>query len=147
MNMRNINFDMMIAALVMLILNCRGYYKYVMGKQLSEQEAARRKYMLFPNLYKWICICSSLLIIVAFTYYCIEGLTEISLRFMIIAGISFIVSRILQIAQKKVSKDYKNSLIVIVNVNIRMYNFDDVQCTVIPSVAYGFVTGMNLQLC
>ena len=36
---------------------------------------------------------------------------------------------------------------VIVNVNIRMYNFDDVQCTVIPSVAYGFVTGMNLQLC
>ena len=37
--------------------------------------------------------------------------------------------------------------IKIVNVNIRMYNFDDVQCTVIPSVAYGFVTGMNLQLC
>ena len=36
---------------------------------------------------------------------------------------------------------------VLVNVNIRMYNFDDVQCTVIPSVAYGFVTGMNLQLC
>ena len=36
---------------------------------------------------------------------------------------------------------------VFVNVNIRMYNFDDVQCTVIPSVAYGFVTGMNLQLC
>lgn len=112
--MRNINFDMMIAALVMLILNCRGYYKYVMGKQLSERDAARRECMLFPNLYKWVCICSSLLIIVAFTYYCIEGLTEISLRFMIIAGISFIVSRILQIAQKKVSKDYKNSLIVIV---------------------------------
>ena len=39
------------------------------------------------------------------------------------------------------------SEIKIVNVNIRMYNFDDVQCTVIPSVAYGFVTGMNLQLC
>ena|GEM_PF-3547687 len=38
-------------------------------------------------------------------------------------------------------------LIECVNVNIRMYNFDDVQCTVIPSVAYGFVTGMNLQLC
>ena len=38
-------------------------------------------------------------------------------------------------------------LSVSVNVNIRMYNFDDVQCTVIPSVAYGFVTGMNLQLC
>ena len=38
-------------------------------------------------------------------------------------------------------------LIYCVNVNIRMYNFDDVQCTVIPSVAYGFVTGMNLQLC
>ena len=33
------------------------------------------------------------------------------------------------------------------NDDIRMYNFDDVQCTVIPSVAYGFVTGMNLQLC
>ena len=39
------------------------------------------------------------------------------------------------------------SLDMHVNVNIRMYNFDDVQCTVIPSVAYGFVTGMNLQLC
>ena len=38
-------------------------------------------------------------------------------------------------------------VVLIVNVNIRMYNFDDVQCTVIPSVAYGFVTGMNLQLC
>ena len=37
--------------------------------------------------------------------------------------------------------------LICVNVNIRMYNFDDVQCTVIPSVAYGFVTGMNLQLC
>ena len=32
-------------------------------------------------------------------------------------------------------------LFIFVNVNIRMYNFDDVQCTVIPSVAYGFVTG------
>ena len=39
------------------------------------------------------------------------------------------------------------SYAIAVNVNIRMYNFDDVQCTVIPSVAYGFVTGMNLQLC
>ena len=38
-------------------------------------------------------------------------------------------------------------LLKYVNVNIRMYNFDDVQCTVIPSVAYGFVTGMNHQLC
>ena len=112
--MRNVNFDMMIAALVMLILNCRGYYKYVMSKQLSEREAARREFMLFPNLYKWVCICSSLLIIVASIYYCIEGLTENSFRFMIIAGISFVVSRILQIAQKKVSKDYKNSLVLIV---------------------------------
>ena len=112
--MRNVNFDMMIAALVMLILNCRGYYKYVMGKQLSEREAARREFMLFPNLYKWVCICSSLLIIVAFTYYCIEGLTENSFRFMIIAGLSSVVTQILQIAQKKVSKDYKNSLVMIV---------------------------------
>ena len=40
-----------------------------------------------------------------------------------------------------------NGTYIAVNVNIRMYNFDDVQCTVIPSVAYGFVTGMNLQLC
>ena len=112
--MRNVNFDMMMAALVMLILNCRGYYKYVMGKQLSEREAARREFMLFPNLYKWVCICSSLLIIVAFTYYCIEGLTENSFRFIIVAGLSSVVTQILQIAQKKVSKDYKNSLIVII---------------------------------
>ena len=45
------------------------------------------------------------------------------------------------------SKFNQLSFRVRVNVNIRMYNFDDVQCTVIPSVAYGFVTGMNLQLC
>lgn len=45
------------------------------------------------------------------------------------------------------SKDLMNLDKLTVNVNIRMYNFDDVQCTVIPSVAYGFVTGMNLQLC
>ena len=112
--MVELSFDLIIAAFAMIILNCRGYYNFAMGKQLSEREAARREFMLFPNLYKWVCICSSLLIIVAFAYYCIEGLTEISLRFMIIAGISFIVSRILQIAQKKVSKDYKNSLILIV---------------------------------
>lgn len=116
--MRNVNFDMMIAALVMLILNCRGYYKYVMGKQLSEREAARREFMLFPNLYKWVCICSSLLIIVAFTYYCIEGLTENSFRFMIVVGLSCVVSQILQIAQRKESKDYKNSLIVIVYLSL-----------------------------
>lgn len=116
--MRNVNFDMMIATLVMLILNCRGYYKYVMGKQLSEREAARREFMLFPNLYKWVCICSSLLIIVAFTYYCIEGLTENSFRFMIIAGLSFVVSQTLQIAQRKESKDYKNSLAIIVYLSL-----------------------------
>ena len=121
--MRNINFDMMIAALVMLILNCRGYYKYVMGKQLSEREADRRECMLFPNLYKWVCICSSLLIAVVLFYYYIEGLTANSFRFMIIAGISFIVSRILQIAQKKVSKDYKNSLIVIVFLSFMLLLF------------------------
>ena len=112
--MRNVNFDMIIAAFAMIILNCRGYYKYVMGKQLSEREAARREFMLFPNLYKWVCICSSLLIIVALTYYCIEGLTEISFRFMMIAGLSSVVTQILQIAQKKVSKGYKNSLVMIV---------------------------------
>jgi len=95
--MVELSFDLIIAAFAMIILNCRGYYKYAMG-----------------NLYKWVCICSSLLIIVAFTYYCIEGLTTNSFRFMIIAGISFLVSRIIQIAQKKVSKDYKNSLIMIV---------------------------------
>ena len=45
------------------------------------------------------------------------------------------------------STSLKSFIVMTVNVNIRMYNFDDVQCTVIPSVAYGFVTGMNLQLC
>lgn len=47
----------------------------------------------------------------------------------------------------KIKIKRSRSLLISVNVNIRMYNFDDVQCTVIPSVAYGFVTGMNLQLC
>ena len=46
-----------------------------------------------------------------------------------------------------ISADDFTTIMSSVNVNIRMYNFDDVQCTVIPSVAYGFVTGMNLQLC
>ena len=45
------------------------------------------------------------------------------------------------------SVEFVPHIAIYVNVNIRMYNFDDVQCTVIPSVAYGFVTGMNLQLC
>ena len=87
--MRNINFDMMIAALVMLILNCRGYYKYVMGKQLSEREAARRECMLFPNLYKWVCICSSLMIAVVLFYYYIEDLTANSFRLLLVTGIFF----------------------------------------------------------
>ena len=47
----------------------------------------------------------------------------------------------------KIKIKRSRSVLISVNVNIRMYNFDDVQCTVIPSVAYGFVTGMNLQLC
>lgn len=117
------SFDMIIAAFAMIILNCRGYYKYVMGKQLSEREAARREFMLFPNLYKWVCIGSSLLIIVAFAYYCIEGLTTNSFRFMVVASISFIVSRIIQIAQKKTAKDYKNSLIMVVFLSLILLLF------------------------
>lgn len=116
--MRNINFDMMIAALVMLILNCRGYYKYVMGKQLSEREADRRECMLFPNLYKWVCICSSLLIAVVLFYYYIEGLTANSFRLLLVTGISFGISQILQIAQRKEYKYYKNSLVVIVYLSL-----------------------------
>lgn len=42
-NMETVNFDMIIAVSVMLVLNCRGYYKCVMGKQLSECEVVRRK--------------------------------------------------------------------------------------------------------
>ena len=49
-------------------------------------------------------------------------------------------------ASNEIMEKY-NIKVQYVNVNIRMYNFDDVQCTLIPSVAYGFVTGMNLQLC
>ena len=49
--------------------------------------------------------------------------------------------------RKIITLKYIYPISINVNVNIRMYNFDDVQCTVIPSVAYGFVTGMNLQLC
>ena len=55
-----------------------------------------------------------------------------------------------EIIEAECCPDHIHMLVTIpphVNVNIRMYNFDDVQCTVIPSVAYGFVTGMNLQLC
>ena len=74
-------------------------------------------------LYSILLFFYFLLFIVAFTYYCIEGLTEISLRFMIIAGISFIVSRIIQIAQKKTAKDYKNSLIMVVFLSLILLLF------------------------
>lgn len=59
----------------------------------------------------------------------------------------FLVSDIYLDIIKELGVDNFNQDVQSVNVNIRMYNFDDVQCTVIPSVAYGFVTGMNLQLC
>ena len=49
--------------------------------------------------------------------------------------------------RKIITSDNISLVEVKMEVIIRMYNFDDVQCTVIPSVAYGFVTGMNLQLC
>ena len=49
--------------------------------------------------------------------------------------------------RKIITSDNISLVEVKTEVIIRMYNFDDVQCTVIPSVAYGFVTGMNLQLC
>ena len=49
--------------------------------------------------------------------------------------------------RQNVNTRVEYAIVPAVNVNIRMYNFDDVQCTVIPPVAYGFVTGMNLQLC
>ena len=41
--METVNLDMIIAVSVMLVLNCRGYYKCVMGKQLSECKVVRRK--------------------------------------------------------------------------------------------------------
>ena len=34
-----------------------------------------------------------------------------------------------------------------VNVNIRMYNFDDIKCTITPSFAYDDVICKSLQLC
>ena len=58
-----------------------------------------------------------------------------------------LAKHIKDISQQVLKRNYELYKALDVNVNIRMYNFDDVQCTVIPSVAYGFVTGMNLQLC
>lgn len=49
--------------------------------------------------------------------------------------------------RKIITSDNISLVEVKTEVIIRMYNFDDVQCTVIPSAAYGFVTGMNHQLC
>ena len=57
------------------------------------------------------------------------------------------VNKIIEDRIENVHKPFFKRIQDVVNVNIRMYNFDDVQCTVIPSAAYGFVTGMNLQLC
>ena len=75
-----------------------------------------------------ICTIPLILMDIAFIYSMLTGGYEGNLKATILAVIVF-------------------HILLYVNVNIRMYNFDDVQCTVIPSVAYGFVTGMNLQLC
>ena len=78
---------------------------------------------------------------------CLYTLAWVILR-IVMGNAGIDVLHILPILDHKLV--YVNYIIVFVidvNVNIRMYNFDDVQCTVIPSVAYGFVTGMNLQLC
>ena len=51
-------------------------------------------------------------------YYYIEGLTANSFRLLLVTGISFGISQILQIAQRKESKYYKNSLVVIVYLSL-----------------------------
>ena len=78
---------------------------------------------------------------------CLYTLAWVILR-IVMGNAGIDVLHILPILDHKlVYVNYIIVFVVDVNVNIRMYNFDDVQCTVIPSVAYGFVTGMNLQLC
>ena len=73
------------------------------------------------------------------------GYTNLIVSLLIFSVLA--IRRILDAEQKWISGFVILAGIYTVNVNIRMYNFDDVQCTVIPSVAYGFVTCMNLQLC
>ena len=58
------------------------------------------------------------MIAVVLFYYYIEDLTANSFRLLLVTGISFGISQILQIAQRKESKYYKNSLVVIVYLSL-----------------------------
>ena len=92
---------------------------------------------LLKGLNIWFLIILSALL--SYLLYPLYELTDYREEFTSIVIIAAIIIKIII--------NLSIFMIADVNVNIRMYNFDDVQCTVIPPVAYGFVTGMNLQLC
>ena len=89
-----------------------------------------------------------LFLLVGVFYYSKSNLLKgLNIWFLIIlsALLSYLLYPLYELTDYR--EEFTSIVIIAVNVNIRMYNFDDVQCTVIPSAAYGFVTGMNLQLC
>ena len=81
---------------------------------ISKNEEYLIKNMLFPKLYKWVCVLSIIFCIFTFTYYSANGLTDTSFRIVLVNGVLFIITEILRVAQNKESKSFNNSLIMII---------------------------------
>lgn len=102
------------AILTIVYFNIRGFFKFVLKMNISKNEAYLIENMLMPNLYKWVCILSTIFCIFTFIYYLANRLTDTSFKILLINGILFIITEILRVAQNKKSNSFDNSLIMIV---------------------------------
>lgn len=102
------------AILTIIFFNVRGFLKSVLKMNISKNEEYLIKNMLFPKLYKWVCVLSIIFCIFTFTYYSANGLTDTSFRIVLVNGVLFIITEILRVAQNKESKSFNNSLIMII---------------------------------
>ena len=102
------------AILTIIFFNVRGFLKSVLKMNISKNEEYLIKNMLFPKLYKWVCVLSIIFCIFTFIYYSANGLTDTSFRIVLVNGVLFIITEILRVAQNKESKSFNNSLIMII---------------------------------
>jgi hypothetical protein len=102
------------AILTIIYFNIRGFLKSVLKMNISKNEEYLIENMLLPNLYKWVCISSTIFCIFTFIYYLANGLTDTSFKILLVNGILFIITEILRVAQNKKSKSFDNSLIMII---------------------------------
>ena len=111
--MNRLNGYLIFGSLMMIFYNFRGYFKYVLKIRISKREEEIIENMLFPNLYKWGCILSNILCIITLTYSLIVGLTDISFKSLLISVLFFVLKEMLQVAQKRKSVEFKNSIVMI----------------------------------